>query len=132
MKFYDNGENQVFAKTSIPEDYQSYPGIVHGGVLASILDEAIGRVAMINDHHHFMMSMNLQVKYRHSVPTNTEISVIAERIRISGKSGKAKGAIYLPNSDLACEAEMSMIDMPDEKVTDSLLEKIDWKICPDV
>ncbi len=38
MAFYDNGRDEVYAEYTIPEDYQGYPGIVHGGVQAAILD----------------------------------------------------------------------------------------------
>ena len=49
MQFYDNGENEVCSDYTVPARYQSYPGIVHGGILAAMLDEVIGRVAMIGD-----------------------------------------------------------------------------------
>ena len=63
-RFYDNGENEVFSEYTVAEEYQSYPGVVHGGIVAAMLDEVVGRVAMIDDHHHFMMSVKLEVKYR--------------------------------------------------------------------
>jgi hypothetical protein len=55
MQFYDNGRDEVHAHYMIPDHYQGYPGVVHGGVIAAILDEVVFRVAMIEDHHHFMM-----------------------------------------------------------------------------
>ena len=36
MKFFDNGESEVSSQYTGPGHYQSYPGIVHGGVLASM------------------------------------------------------------------------------------------------
>ena len=58
MTFYDNGEDEVRAKQIIPAKYQGYPGIVHGGVQAAILDEIVGRVSLIEDFHRFMMSVS--------------------------------------------------------------------------
>lgn len=37
MRFHDNGETEVVSKFTVPEHYQGYPGIVHGGVLAAML-----------------------------------------------------------------------------------------------
>ena len=56
MTFYDNGENEVVSEYEVADCYNSYPGIVHGGIVAAMLDEVVGRVAMIGDHHHFMMT----------------------------------------------------------------------------
>ena len=61
MKFFDDGENEVCSEYIVSEEYQGYPGVVHGGVIAAMLDEVVGRVAMIGDHHHFMMSVKLVV-----------------------------------------------------------------------
>ena len=80
MAFYDNGQDEVYAEYVVSADYQGYPGIVHGGVQAAILDEIVGRVAMIEDHHHFMMSAKLEVKYRHPVPTETPLRVVARLV----------------------------------------------------
>ena len=42
MSFYDNGEDMVESHYSVSRHYEGYPGIVHGGVQAAILDEIIG------------------------------------------------------------------------------------------
>ena len=43
LKFYQTAEDEVTADYVAPEEYQGYPGILHGGVTATILDEAVGR-----------------------------------------------------------------------------------------
>ena len=37
MTFYDNARDEVCSTYSVPDEYQSYPGIVHGGVIAAML-----------------------------------------------------------------------------------------------
>src|SRR5262245_37000925 len=64
LTFYDDGVDQVRCEYSIPAEYQGYPGVAHGGIVAAILDEAVGRVAMIGDHNHFMMTVKMEIKYR--------------------------------------------------------------------
>ena len=46
MTFYDDGERRVVSRYTVDPLYQSYPGIVHGGVVATMLDEVVGRVAI--------------------------------------------------------------------------------------
>ncbi len=97
MTFYDNGEDLVFADYAVPEAYQGYPGIVHGGIVAAMLDEVVGRVAMIGDHHHFMMSVRMEVKYRHPVPIETPLRITGRIVRLRGRLGKAVGEVTLPD-----------------------------------
>ena len=86
LQFYDDGDNEVVSEYTVPERYQGYPGIVHGGVLAAMLDEVVGRVAMIGDPHHFMMSVKLAILYRHPVPVNTPLKVVGRIVRLRGMS----------------------------------------------
>ena len=45
MRFYDNGRDEVQAEYRVAAVYQGYPGVVHGAIVAGILDEVVGRGA---------------------------------------------------------------------------------------
>lgn len=130
MAFYDDGQGQVCADYTVPAVYQGYPGIVHGGVVAAMLDEAVGRVAMIGDHHHFMMSVKLQIKYRHPVPTETPLRILGRIIRLRGRLGKAVGEIILPDGTVAAESEMTLADVPQELLDGADPEALGWRVDP--
>jgi uncharacterized protein (TIGR00369 family) len=128
MRFYDNGQDEVCSNTTIAEEYQGYPGVVHGGVIASILDEAVCRVAMIEDHHHFMMSVKLEVKYRHPVPTEMPLQVVGRIVRLRGRLGKAVGEVRLPDGTVAAEAAMTLADVPAEVIANTDLAALGWRL----
>lgn len=130
MTFYDNGTNEVVSEYSVSEDYQGYPGIVHGGVVAAMLDEVVLRVAMIDDHHHFMMSVRIEVKYRQPVPTDTPLRIIGRIVRMRGKLGKAIGEIRLPGGKIAAESALTLADVPQEVVEKADLDALGWHIDP--
>ena len=130
MVFYDDGENEVFSEYTVGEDYQGYPGIVHGGVVASMLDEVVARVAMIGDPHHFMLSVKLQVKYRHAVPISTPLKVVGRIVKLRGRLGRAVGQVLLPNGQVAAEAEMTLADVPDEFVNNVNMDALGWYVDP--
>lgn len=130
MTFFDNGQNEVYSDYTVPAAFQGYPGIVHGGVVAAMLDEVVARVAMIADHHHFMMSVKLEVKYRHPVPTEQPLRVVARIERLRGRLGKAVGEIYLPDGQLAAESAMTLADVPLELLQHTNLEALGWRIDP--
>ncbi|MEM8862190.1 MAG: PaaI family thioesterase [Chloroflexota bacterium] len=127
MEFFDNGVDEVVSHYTVPEQYAGYPGIVHGGILSSMLDETVARVSMIGgEHHHFMMSVKLEVKFRHSVPVNTPITVKGTIIKLRGRLGKAKGEIILPDGTVACDAEMTLADLPKEILESADMESLGW------
>ncbi len=130
MTFYDNGRDEVNSEFRVPEAYQSYPGIVHGGILAAMLDEVVGRVSMIEDHHHFMMSVKLEVKYRHPVPTETPLKIVGRIVRLRGRLGKAVGEIRLPDGTIAAESAMTLADVPAEMLQGVNLEALGWRVDP--
>ncbi len=130
MRFYDNGQDEVQAEHTVPDTYQGYPGIVHGGILAAMLDEAVGRVAMISDHHHFMMSVKLEVKYRHPVPTETPLKIVGRIVRLRGRLGKAVGEVYHSDGTLLAEAAMTLADVPTELVDKVDFDALGWRIDP--
>ena len=128
MRFYDDGELEVVSEYTVPAHYQGYPGIVHGGVLAAMLDEIVARVAMIGDPHHFMMSVKLQVLYRQPVPVETPLRVVGRILRMRGRLGKAEGRIFLPGGTLACESHMSLADVPEELLASTNPKLLNWKV----
>jgi acyl-coenzyme A thioesterase PaaI-like protein len=128
MQFEDDGELEVVSHYTVPAHYQGYPGIVHGGVLAAMLDEVVARVSMIGDPHHFMMSVRLEILYRHPVPTEAPLLVVGRILRLRGRLGKAEGRIILPDGTVACEASMSLADIPQELLTSVNLSLLNWKV----
>jgi uncharacterized protein (TIGR00369 family) len=130
LHFYDNDEDEVLSEYTVPAHYQGYPGIVHGGVLASMLDEVVGRVAMIGDHHHFMMSVRLQVLYRHPVPVETPLKIAGRIVRLRGRLGKAQGEITLPDGTVACEASITLANIPEYLLTSTNRKLLDWQLDP--
>ena len=130
VKFYDDGLDTVRCEYSIPADYQGYPGVAHGGIVAAILDEVVGRVAMIGDHHHFMMTVKLEVKYRQPVPIETPLVFLGKKVRLRGRLGIATGEVRLPDGSLAAEAEMTLADLPEQFRINGDLEALGWKVYP--
>ncbi len=128
MQFFDDGELEVVSDYTVPAHYEGYPGIVHGGVVAAMLDEVVARVSMIGDHHHFMMSVKLQILSRQPVPTETPLRVVGRILRLRGRLGKAEGRIILPDGTVAAESQMSLADVPKQLLASTNPKQLNWKI----
>ena len=131
MTFYDNGDDVVESHYTIPELFQGYPGFVHGGVQASILDEIAGRISLVEDMRAFMMSVRLDVKYRHPVPTEEPLHIIAKREYLSDRYGQAQCMIYLPDGQLASEASVKLVRLPEEaRISGDSSHVLGWRVDP--
>lgn len=91
-------EGKVRAFFEIPDNFNGYPGVVHGGIVAAILDETSGRALMIHgDNDYVFMTARLEVKYRRPVPTNTPL--IASGWVVKGGQNRARVAGEITSSD---------------------------------
>jgi acyl-coenzyme A thioesterase PaaI-like protein len=120
--------DEVYADHNVPAAYEGYPGLVHGGIVAAMLDEVVSRVAMIGDHHHFMMTVRLELKYRHPVPTETPLHLLGRAERLRGRLGKATGELYLPDGTVAVEASLILADVPPEFLAGADPGDLGWRV----
>ena len=65
------GLTEYEAYFSFGEHHQGGPGIVHGGLVAGALDEAVGLLATW--YAFPSVTVRIFVRYRHPVPINTEL-----------------------------------------------------------
>jgi len=134
LHIYEVEPGVVETQYIAPEYFQGYPGVLHGGIVAAIIDEVSGRAQMGSDaaNPRFMFTGKLEVKYRKNVPIN-------KLLKIVGKAGKSKrniaeawAGIYDAETDeLLAEGSTVSVDVPKEQLDVSRLEELGWKVYPD-
>src|ERR1700682_2587327 len=75
MTFLPEGDVSV-TEVEVPARYQSWEGVVHGGMIALLLDEAVGWAAWHKGHPG--VTGKLEVRYR--LPLR-----VGERVRLTGR-----------------------------------------------
>ena len=130
LRFTDNGVDEVRAVYTVHSQFQGYPGMVHGGIIAAMLDETGGRTVMINDPNRFFMTAKMEIRYRQPVPTNTELTLVGHLSRDRGRLVQAHAEIRLPDGAVAAEADLTLAELPPEYVPDADLEALGWKVYP--
>lgn len=130
LRFWDNGADEVQARYTVCSDYQGFPGIVHGGVVAAMLDETAGRTVMIDDPNCFMMTVKMTIKYRKPVPTETPLLLLGRLLKRRGRLAIASSEIRLPDDSLAAEAEVTLAALPEEYLEDMDVEEAGWQVWP--
>ena len=131
MVFYNVGQGQVEARYTVPREFEGYPGVVHGGIVASMLDEVVGRVAMTDDPNRFLVTAKLELRYRAPVPIEEELRIFGEKVQERSRFTEAKGWIQLPDGQVGAEAHALLADRPGGEVDQETLDELGWKVYPE-
>jgi uncharacterized protein (TIGR00369 family) len=130
IDFYTLAPGRVEATLSIPQTYEGYPGMVHGGILAAILDEVGGRSHM-TDPNRFMVTAQLNVRFRKPVPTETPLLAVGRAGDRRGRVAEAYAEIQDQTGDVLAEAELVLVDIPEEQMAGLDPEALGWRVYPD-
>jgi acyl-coenzyme A thioesterase PaaI-like protein len=130
LDFYLIAPGQTRVEFSLSSDYEGYPGIVHGGVIAAILDETGGRAQM--DHpDRFMVTAQLNVRYRQSVPIETPLIALGFADGRQGRVAKAHSQIVNHVEEVLAEAELVLVDIPECQLANVDPEALGWRVYDD-
>ncbi len=134
LHIYETAPGIVESEYTAPEHFQGYPGVLHGGIVAAILDEISGRAQMGSDpkHPRFMFTGKLEIKYRKNVPIGKKLKIIGKAGASKRKLAEAWAGIYdYETNELLAEANAIHIDVPQDRLDTSRLEELGWKVYPD-
>ena len=131
LSFYKEEDGSVVVNYTVPAHYQGYPGVVHGGIVTTMMDEILGRVFMMDDPNRFMFTAKLTSRYRHPVPTEQPLKMVGRITRDRGRIAEAKAELFGPGGELLAEAEGIMAALPEEFLEEVDIEALGWKVYPD-
>jgi uncharacterized protein (TIGR00369 family) len=84
LQFYiDEQARQALCKFKLTRRYQGPPGHAHGGIIATILDEAMGKVNKLSKVVALTRAMN--VEYLKPVPLRKILTVTARQQNVDGR-----------------------------------------------
>ncbi len=106
-------EDRVYAKFSLSHYYQGYENVIHGGIIALILDEAM---AYLQTYEERFLTGKLTVKYHAPLLAGEEVEVFAE-VKEDRKRFKVTRAEMVRVSDgkKIAEAEALMFVLKEKK-----------------
>jgi acyl-coenzyme A thioesterase PaaI-like protein len=110
--FYDDGV-KVWTELVTAEHHQSWPGVLHGGIISTILDETIARVSFLHDR--WVHTARLTVRFIKSAPLGKLLRCTGELARNASLLMEMKGKLVLVETgDVIAEATGTFIPLPDE------------------
>jgi len=130
--FYEIEGEQVVAVFSPQQVHQGYPGRLHGGIAASILDETIGRAIRIQYGDDLWgVTIELNTRFRAPIPLEQSLRVVGRITHDSRRHFEGTGELLLQDGSVAAESKGRYLKMPIERIADFDFESEEWKVVPE-
>jgi len=99
----DDERQRIVGRFRLGEEYQGGSGFLHGGIIALLLDEAMGKAARFHSEH--AVTADLRVEYKRPIRVNSEIVVEGFVTRREGRQLYHQGEIRNEAGDLLARGE---------------------------
>jgi uncharacterized protein (TIGR00369 family) len=130
-KFFVLENSEVVALFTAREEHQGYPGRLHGGIAAAVIDEVIGRaVNKRGDEEVWGVTVELTTKYRKPLPLGETLRAVGRITKQGNRFFEGTGEILLPDGTVAIEAKGRYLNLPLDKIADSKLDALEWGVMP--
>ncbi len=113
--FYQVDDTTCVGRFLPADHHQGYPGRVHGGVVASMMDETLGR-AVWGDAKTWGVTAELTIRYRNPVPLGEMLTVVGRLTRDTRRLFEAEGELITADGAVAVVAHGKYIKIPLEQI----------------
>ena len=128
--FYELEDGTLAAKVTPSEHHQSYPGRLHGGVSAALLDETIGRAINVSEPETWAVTVEINTRYKKPVPYGVELTVIGRVVENNRRLFTGAGEILLPDGTVAVTATAKYMKLKLSDIADFEANGDSWECYP--
>src|SRR5580693_5633359 len=87
----DDAAQRIRGNFRLGAEYQGGPGFIHGGIIATVLDEVMGKVCRFRGVR--AVTAELAVEYLKPVPVDVDLLIESYELEINGRNLKIVGEI---------------------------------------
>jgi acyl-coenzyme A thioesterase PaaI-like protein len=128
----DPEARELRGRVTIPDHFNGYPGVAHGGIVSAILDETAGRTILIDGGFgDLMVTAKLEVAFRLPTPTGVPLDVVGRLVRRSGSRAEATAELRLPDGGVTARASVLLARPPAEVISRWDAERPYWRVDED-
>lgn len=112
---------RVRADVCLDTSYESYPGMIHGGIVALVLDEVTGRAALWHARK-FVVTAGFRLRFGAIMQPGVAYVAHAEVESARGDQLVVRGAIETLEGDLVAAATATFVAMAPERLPEAMRE----------
>jgi uncharacterized protein (TIGR00369 family) len=109
LKFFLAPDGRLVCPTTISDAFEGHPGYLHGGIIATLLDEAMSKA--VRAKGLTAMTRHLEVDYQRPVPSKTPICLEGTVVRSEGRKHWAEAKIIREEGTVLAQAKGIFIEV---------------------
>jgi len=122
LKFVLDEQRQTFVcKFRLSKRYTGPPGHCHGGIIATILDDAMGKVNKL--HHVVALTKEMTVEYLKPVPLHKPLHVEGRELSVHGRQHINQAEILNEKGEVLARSRGVFIAIDPEKMFGKFVER---------
>ncbi len=112
LEFQEIDDTYQTCFTGGPE-HQGYDGILHGGIISTLLDEVTARYIYAKGFR--ALTARLEVRYRRPTPIGVPLIITGRISKVRGKMYELVGKIKLADGTVTAEGKSTVLVLKDEE-----------------
>jgi uncharacterized protein (TIGR00369 family) len=125
----DREAGEVRASVVLEGQFNGYPGLAHGGIVAALLDEAMVRSLLLEgDFQDLMVTGKMEIAYRRATPTGQPLTVVGRSSRRGRSRATARAEVRLDDGTVTAQAEGLLLRPPPDVAAAWAQERDSWRI----
>lgn len=117
----DEERNTFVCHFNLNDRYTGPPGHCHGGIIASILDDAMGKVNKLR--HVVALTKEMTVEYLKPVPLHKPLRVEGREVSVHGRQHINMAEIFNESGEVLARSKGSFIAIDPEKMFGKFVER---------
>ncbi len=109
LEFLLAEDGRVVCFATIPQTFEGPPGFVHGGIIATLLDETMSKA--VRSHGLVAMTRHMDVNYLRPVPSATQIRLEGRKTHSEGRKHWTESKILDADGSLLAEGKGLFIEV---------------------
>jgi uncharacterized protein (TIGR00369 family) len=109
LGFFLDGEGGVVSFATVPDTYEGPPGYVHGGIIATLLDEAMSK--SVRATGVVAMTRRLETDYLRPVPSGAKLRLEGRVTQNEGRKHWVEAAIRSEDGTVLAEGKGLFIEI---------------------
>lgn len=118
LKFFVDQEQNVQCRVKLPHRFEGPRNHAHGGVIATLLDEAMSKANRVFDI--LAMTRHMEIEYLKPVPLGAPLTLAGRHIRAEGRKHYCEAALSNENGAVLASASALFIAVDPELLRKTL------------
>jgi uncharacterized protein (TIGR00369 family) len=109
LEFFRAEDGSLVSFSIIPNTFEGPPGYLHGGIIATLLDEAMSKA--VRAQGSISMTRKIEIEYLRPVPSGTQLRIEGRVVRNESRKHWAEARILNEGGTVLAEAKGLFIEV---------------------